>query len=70
MTATKKDREMKHRILGSIFLLLGLLMLFHHFYITGRFFDLADILNHEFFEAILFTAGIVLLVSSFCARVG
>jgi len=43
-----------------------LFIVVHHIYITGRPFDLRDITNHEFIEAILFTAGITLfLVSSF-----
>jgi hypothetical protein len=52
------------RILGLVFILVGLLMLVHHLLISGRIFDLADILHHEFFEAIFFTAGLVLLLTS------
>ena len=54
----------KGAILGFVFVLLGLLIVLHHLIISGRFFDLVDILHHEFFEAILFTAGIVLLLTS------
>ena len=49
-------------ILGLVFVLLGFLMVIHHLLVSGRFFDLGDMLHHEFFEAILFTAGIVLLL--------
>ena len=54
------------KTLGILLVLIGLLIVVHHIYITGRPFDLRDITNHEFVEAILFTAGItLLLVSSF-----
>jgi hypothetical protein len=54
----------KGAILGFVFVLVGLLILLHHLLISGRFFDLGDILHHEFFEAILFTAGLVLLITA------
>ena len=50
-------------IIGVIFVCLGLLIVVHHFLVSGRLFDLADMLHHEFFEAILLTAGIVLLLT-------
>ena len=49
-------------IVGLVFVVLGFLMVIHHFLVSGRFFDLGDILHHEFFEGILFTAGIVLML--------
>jgi len=52
------------RTLGILLVFLGLLTIFHHLFFTGRFFDLKDILHHEFFEAIFFTAGLVLLLTS------
>jgi hypothetical protein len=52
------------RTLGFVFMLVGLLILFHHLLISGRIFDLADILHHEFFEAIFFTTGLMLLLTS------
>jgi hypothetical protein len=51
-------------VAGAVFVLVGLLMVFHHLLISGRLFDLRDILHHEFFEAIFFTAGLVLLLIS------
>jgi len=54
----------KGAILGFVFVLLGLLMVLHHLLVSGRFFDFGDMLHHEFFEAILFTAGIVLLLTT------
>jgi hypothetical protein len=52
------------RTLGFVFVLVGLVILLHHLLICGRFFDLGDILHHEFFEAIFFTAGLVLLLTA------
>jgi hypothetical protein len=52
------------RTLGFVFMLVGLLILVHHLLVSGRIFDLADILHHEFFEAIFFTAGLALLLTS------
>jgi hypothetical protein len=54
----------RSRIFGLVFVLLGLLILFHHLTISGRLFDLGDILHHEFFEAIFFTSGLVLLLTA------
>ncbi|PVX24160.1 MAG: hypothetical protein CW691_08435 [Candidatus Bathyarchaeum sp.] len=51
-------------ILGCVFVLLGGLSVIHHFIISGRLFDVKDVLHHEFFEAIFFTAGIVLLLNN------
>jgi hypothetical protein len=52
------------RTLGFVFVLVGLVILLHHLIVSGRFFDLGDILHHEFFEAIFFTAGLVLLLTA------
>ncbi|RLI43793.1 hypothetical protein DRO69_08825 [Candidatus Bathyarchaeota archaeon] len=54
----------RSKTLGILLILIGLLIVIHHIYITGRPLDLRDIANHEFIEAILFTAGITLLVAS------
>jgi hypothetical protein len=56
------------RKLGFVFILGGLLILLHHLLVTGRIFDLGDILHHEFFEAIFFTAGLVLSVTGLLNR--
>ena len=58
-------KKRKARILGTILILTGLVILSHHLYISGRLFDLEDILHHEFFEAIFLTAGLVLLAFSY-----
>jgi len=39
-------------------------MILHHICTWERFFDIEDILHHEFFEAIFFTAGITLFISN------
>lgn len=59
---------MKQRVLATVLILLGLILVFHHFYLTEKFFDFEDILHHEFFEGVLFTAGLVLLAASFSNR--
>jgi hypothetical protein len=45
-------------------IIIGLLILLHHCIFWRRIADLKDMLHHEFFEAILFTAGITLLISN------
>ncbi len=57
-------KKLETRILGFTFVLAGILMVIHHVIISGRLFDIRDILHHEFFEAIAFTAGIVLLLAT------
>jgi hypothetical protein len=56
-------QKMSRVIVGAGFVLLGVLGVIHHLVISGRLFNLSDILHHEFFEAIFFTAGIVLLLT-------
>jgi len=55
---------MKTKTLGIILIIAGLLIILHHFVIGGKLFDIEDILHHEFFEAILFTAGITILITA------
>jgi len=55
---------MKTKTLGIIFILLGLLIILHHVVINGRLFDVEDMLHHEFFKAILLTAGITILITA------
>ena len=57
-------KKVNARTLGFGFILVSLLILLHHLLVSGRFFDLGDILHHEFFEAIFFTAGLVLLLTA------
>jgi hypothetical protein len=51
-------------VVGLVFVIVGLLIVIHHFLICGRLFDLKDILHHEFFWAVAFTAGLTLLAVS------
>jgi hypothetical protein len=57
-------KKINARTLGLGFILVSLLILLHHLLVSGRLFDLGDILHHEFFEAIFFTAGLVLLLTA------
>ena len=43
-------------IIGGVLVLLGILGVVLHVWITGRLFDIGDMLHHEFFEAIFLTA--------------
>jgi hypothetical protein len=54
----------KTETFGIFLIIIGTLMVLHHVCTSQRLFDIKDILHHEFFEAILFTAGITLLISS------
>lgn len=48
----------------SLFLIaLGVLLVAHHLVFWQRPFDVADMMHHEFFEAIFFTAGLTLLIA-------
>jgi len=51
-------------VVAIILILAGLLIILHHAVIGGRLFDIEDMLHHEFFEAILLTAGITILITS------
>ncbi|PVX27872.1 MAG: hypothetical protein CW716_00025 [Candidatus Bathyarchaeum sp.] len=51
-------------VVGLGLVVVGLLIAIHHFLICGRLFDIDDILHHEFFWAIFFTAGLTLLLVS------
>lgn len=46
--------------MGSFFIVLGLILVIHHYIFWNKLFDVSDILHHEFFEAVFFTAGITL----------
>ncbi|MEM3153226.1 MAG: hypothetical protein QXU45_04160 [Candidatus Bathyarchaeia archaeon] len=52
----------KTEAIGTFLIAVGLLLIIHHIIFWQRPFDLADMLHHEFFEAIFFTAGITLLI--------
>jgi hypothetical protein len=61
-------KRVNARTLGFVFIVVGLLIVFHHVLVSGRFFDLGDMLHHEFFEAIFFTAGLVLVLTNILNR--
>lgn len=54
----------KAEIISIALITIGLLILLHHFILWQKIADLKDMLHHEFFEAILFTAGITLRIST------
>jgi hypothetical protein len=57
-------KEMDKMETVSTFLIaLGALLVIHHVIFWQRPFDVSDMLHHEFFEAIFFTAGITLLIA-------
>ena len=56
---------MKQKIFAAILVLCGLVIVLHHFIVTGRLFDLRDILHHEFFAGVFLTAGLVLLACQY-----
>jgi uncharacterized membrane protein YidH (DUF202 family) len=49
-------------------IIIGLLIMLHHYIFWQRIADLKDILHHEFFEVIFLTAGIALLISNHCNK--
>lgn len=54
----------KAEIFSFLLIFLGILLVIHHFIFWQRLFDIADMMHHEFFEAIFFTAGITLLMAT------
>jgi hypothetical protein len=58
----------KTKTFGILLIIIGTLMVLHHVYTWQRLFDIKDILHHEFFEAIFFTAGVTLLISNYNKR--
>lgn len=55
----------KQTVLAIILLCVGFIIVFHHYIENGRFYDLKDMLHHEFFEAVFFTVGGTLLLNGF-----
>ena len=58
----------KTEVIGAFLIAIGLLLVIHHIIFWQRPFDVADMLHHEFFEAIFFTAGITLLITAWSKR--
>ncbi|MBX5321877.1 MAG: hypothetical protein QHH12_06380 [Candidatus Bathyarchaeota archaeon] len=53
----------KAEVVGFFFIALGVALIVHHVLFWQRPFDIADMMHHEFFEAIFFTAGVTLLIA-------
>jgi uncharacterized membrane protein YidH (DUF202 family) len=58
----------KTKTFGILLIIIGTLIILHHVCTWQRLFDMEDILHHEFFEAIFFTAGMTLLISNYNKR--
>lgn len=58
----------KTEAIGAFLISVGFLLIIHHIIFWQRPFDLADMLHHEFFEAIFFTAGITLLIAAWSKK--
>jgi len=54
----------KAKVIGVTLIVIGLLIILHHYVLWQRIADSNDIMHHEFFEAVLLTAGITLLIST------
>jgi hypothetical protein len=48
--------------LGLGLIILTLLISFHHFLVSGRFFDLKDVLHHEFLMALFGGVGLGIII--------
>jgi len=57
----------KTNLVAIAFIIIGLIMILHHYISCQRIVDISGIANHEFFEAIFLTAGVTLLIST-CTR--
>ncbi|MEM3703984.1 MAG: hypothetical protein QXX79_06190 [Candidatus Bathyarchaeia archaeon] len=54
----------KMEAVGAFLITIGVLLIIHHVIFWHRPFDVSDLLHHEFFEAVFFTAGITLLIAT------
>lgn len=53
----------KAEVFGLLLIALGFALIIHHVLFWQRPFDIADMMHHESFEAIFFTAGVTLLIA-------
>jgi len=60
----------KAEVLSFFLIALGVLLVIHHVVFWQRPFDVNDMMHHEFFEAIFFTAGLTLLIATRSKRRG
>jgi len=54
----------KTETISITLIIIGLLIILHHYIISKRIVDLNDILHHELFEVVFLTVGITLLISN------
>jgi len=60
----------KAEFLSFFLIALGVSLVIHHVVFWQRPFDVNDVMHHEFFEAIFFTAGLTLLIATHSKRRG
>jgi hypothetical protein len=60
----------KAEALSFFLIALGVFLVIHHVVFWQKPFDVNDIMHHEFFEAIFFTAGLTLLIATRSKRQG
>jgi hypothetical protein len=58
----------KTKAIGVALMIIGLIIMLHHYIFSRRIVDINDILHHEFFEAVFLTAGLTLLVSAYAKQ--
>jgi hypothetical protein len=57
----------KAKAIGVVLVIIGLIIILHHYILSRRIADINDMLHHEFFEAVFLTAGFTLLINA-CAK--
>jgi len=68
-TTIRSEREMKKtKAIGVSLIMIGLIIMLHHYIFSRRIADINDILHHEFFEAVFLTAGLTLLISAYAKQ--
>lgn len=66
---SEANRKMERaKVIGTALIIIGLLIILHHYILYQRIADTSDILHHEFFEAIFLTAGATLLIGSYAKQ--
>lgn len=57
----------KAKAIGVVLVVIGLIIIMHHYVISRRIADINDMLHREFFEAVFLTADLALLINT-CAK--
>jgi uncharacterized membrane protein YvbJ len=68
-TTIRSELEMeKRKAIGVALVIIGLIIVLHHYIFSRRIADINDMLHHEFFEAVFLTAGLTLLISTYAKQ--